>query len=946
VSAAEQRPERVERPATSRPKPVRPAPCAVRYAAPARRRTGSRLFSLLRPLPLILIAVALPQRGRPVPLEATAEPDLASALARALSARSLEARPGEVFWVDAPAGLLGSRQHEPRALLRARRQDEPADIYLATSRLSPEGRLLEVTGLYNLSDTSAVDERQLTVAGQRAAWVIGGGGKIYSVQYANLRGELTPADPSWSRTAQWQNRLTNWQNTGQLEGIGRRSFRLDPAAATVALAFSDTALLVEADSRRIRIGTDAAGQIEGERFIREQVHYKAAPGNLVTWAVDRVRAIPWFGSDRMQLVKAVAFAALDKLQQVVGTVTGDDGSDRIAEELGELMDAPPVTYSDPETGWPPPPMQPPLVPPLQGEGQWRALDQDPFVRTNPGAPAPFVTSFIRTDKKRAHSQIFVTLWDPRQVQLHAMSGTVEPKSATGETGPGLVPRRPEVMGRLLAGLNGGFQATHGEWGMMAEGIIYLPPKPYAATVAELRDGSTAFGTWPDDERVPDNIVSFRQNMTPLVMDGVINPYRRTWWGGVPPGWEDESRTVRSGICLTQEGFVAYLYGTSIDADQLTLAMQQARCSYGIHLDMNPGHTGLEFYQAGPESELPPLSRPLDGRWEAEGPVEGMPGWRFRGRRMIRYMGLMNFPRYINRESRDFFYLTLRHVLPGANLQAPLAKHGDEEGKWKVEGLPQHGWPYSIATTWVRPDPRRRETKVRVLKLDPTTVRVSAPGASARQTVVTLNPAAADDRSRPSLWLDGGRLYIGTEPPTSAAHRLAAGYPPDDPQAARAVAAVGIVEGGMLAYAEVTTAPRPGHDHHLLGKLLDQLGCESRLLLTDSPQIALGGNRDLSGHPVARREQAIELVRTEAPGARRIFKDTPIVESDVWYPLQARRVRYFRKPKRDQEQAEQDDQDATAEPPAAVDSTDSAGSDETGAATQPAAPSDAPAPAPE
>ena len=26
--------------------------------------------------------------------------------------------------------------------------------------------------------------------------------------------------------------------------------------------------------------------------------------------------------------------------------------------------------------------------------------------------------------------------------------------------------------------------------MMADGVVYLPPKPYAATVAELRDGST------------------------------------------------------------------------------------------------------------------------------------------------------------------------------------------------------------------------------------------------------------------------------------------------------------------------------------------------------------------------------------------------------------------------------------------------------------------------
>ena len=32
---------------------------------------------------------------------------------------------------------------------------------------------------------------------------------------------------------------------------------------------------------------------------------------------------------------------------------------------------------------------------------------------------------------------------------------------------------------------------------------------------------------------------------------------------------------------------------------------------------------------------------------------------------------MNFPRYIKREGRDYFYLTLRYVLPGE----PMASHG-------------------------------------------------------------------------------------------------------------------------------------------------------------------------------------------------------------------------------------------------------------------------------
>ncbi len=95
------------------------------------------------------------------------------------------------------------------------------------------------------------------------------------------------------------------------------------------------------------------------------------------------------------------------------------------------------------------------------------------------------------------------------------------------------------MGHLVAAFNGGFQAQHGEYGMQANGIEYLPPKPYAATVVELRDGSNAFGVWPDSANVPDDVVAFRQNLTALVQDGKFNPWGRNWWGGTPPGWPDQ-----------------------------------------------------------------------------------------------------------------------------------------------------------------------------------------------------------------------------------------------------------------------------------------------------------------------------------------------------------------------------------------------------------------------
>ncbi|MCC6217437.1 MAG: hypothetical protein IT376_21450 [Polyangiaceae bacterium] len=811
--------------------------------------------------------------------------DRTGGLVLALAARGLEALPGDVHWIDRAPGAIASRLEDSRALVRAHRAGEPSDVFLVRVGEAPGGGVLRLRSLHELSDTSAVDESALTVSGERAAWAVVDGGQALSIHYADLRGESPEGTASWGALARAQDWITRWQRWGQGQGISLRSLELDPPAPSLRLTLTGDALRIELPGGAVELGAAPLGA-NGAGVV-ERTPPKARPGNLVTWAVDRARAHPWLGSDRIQLLKVIGFALLDWAQQLVGTVTGDDGSDEIREELGD-QPAPALAYTDPETGWPPPPLQPILKPALEGEGQWRLLDSDPFVRVAPGMPAALAQTFVRPDRKRGYVQMWVLLWDPRQIELRTMSGTIEPKSATGATGPGRVPRDAATMGRYVGAFNGGFQATHGEFGMMSDGVVYLPPKPYAATVARLRDGTTAFGTWPNDEQVPDSVLDFRQNMTPMVMDGALNPYHRTWWGGVPPGWTDESRTARSALCLTEERFVAYLYGGSVDADHMALAMQTARCIYGIHLDMNPGHTGLELYRADPAAEQPPLGRPIDPKWEIEGDVRELPGWRFRGRRMLRYMGLMNSPgRYMEPEARDFFFLLLRPLVPGAAVALPGAAALPGDGEWTVRDLPQHGWPYALATATVHPAPERADLAVRLLQLDPRRLAARDPGAAADALVVSVpvaRPAAAGEAV---LWLDGDRCVTAEAAPSPAARALAVGRV----GATRGGAAIGVhPDTGRVYYAE----PSVGDDATVAVRVLAALGVEAPLVLAQPLDAALGGGRTLAGN-APRAGARLALVRVPGPSAQRFFTDTPVVSIKEWHPLQAKRVRYFRKP---------------------------------------------------
>lgn len=840
------------------------------------------------------------------------------------------AAPEDIQWIDPPRGVLGALGGSSRALVRAAPSaGEPADLFLVETQLSPEGVLIGTGSAYNITDTSGAEESKPKIKGNLAAYITAPlvEGASPTVHLLDLSGHAEGGAPDWTRVERMQSALTNYQQTGQTRGIRKRTFAIENKAQegaedkrgeiSVEIAeLGEQGVLVRTALGEAKLSFNTADPIPA--WVRAEDAERSKPPTLVQWAVDRVRALPWVGDNTMQGIKALAFTALDLAKRGKESVAGDTGAEDIAADLGKNELDPPTRSMpvDPEIGWPPPPLETFVTPVLPGEGQWNPKDKDPFVRTIEGLPPAFLTTFVRSDPSRKGTRVYIALWDPRQVELHMMAGTVEPKSATGEAGPGLIPRDPAVLKRVVAASNAGFQALHGEFGMMADGVVYLPPKPYAATVAVLRDGSTAFGTWPEDTTVPDFIRSYRQNMTVMVQDQKFNPYGRTWWGGTVSDSEDKTHTVRTGICQTIENFVAYFYGADLSPESLSRAMIQARCRFGIALDMNAGHSGLEFYKVAPADEFEPMGRPLQLDWEAEGEVPGMDGWRFRGRRLIRGMGLMNFPRYIKREGRDYFYYTLRHVLPGPGIASAVTPPEEGEGQWRVKGLAQHGFPYALALTEVRPEASSPNLRVRVLAIDPRTVAASPANSSAdakaAKVVAVIGPgeaggAAAPQADRLSVWHSAGSFSIANETPVAGAVRLAVG----NKMLEQASSGFGVRdEDGMLLYVEVSgsaaasssDAGAPAAPQTAKGGTLDaflkRLGCSTRVLLPAPIALALGGDTSLAGaaiHP-PNGPSAVKITRIDAPGVRSIFDNTPVVPFDKWYKLQQHRVRYFKKPK--------------------------------------------------
>ncbi|HUT77936.1 MAG TPA: hypothetical protein VM285_09635, partial [Polyangia bacterium] len=308
--------------------------------------------------------------------------------------------------------------------------------------------------------------------------------------------------------------------------------------------------------------------------------------------------------------------------------------------------------------WPPVPLAPPVFERLrQGEGVWQPavpeFAQSVLDRELPEAPTAVYRTYLRTDRTRPYVRVHLFAIDTRQLELHMVGGLEDPQSTTGARGTGRLPRDPELLRLVLLAFNGAFKTEHGAYGMMVERTVLLPPQDGAATVATFEDGRLAMGNWPAGAPVPQEMVSLRQNMDPLVEDGVVNPRKRYLWGFTLGEDITNMNTIRSGICLTGAGTLVYAWGEDLTPRTLGVGMDAAGCVYGMHLDMNPYHTAFVYYG------FPEDVNPKHPVFEAEVALSEM-----------RYSP----SRYVNGAPKDFFFMTVRRQGPGPG--------------WSKEGLAQ------------------------------------------------------------------------------------------------------------------------------------------------------------------------------------------------------------------------------------------------------------------
>ncbi len=521
------------------------------------------------------------------------------------SASETVVQPTDVRW-EPGQGFLSEVFLGRRVLfLGAKSAGQPRDVYRARVRVTLGGNPFGVSTIRNLTETPLGDDAGLEVRGSHAAFATVAFGKIQGITLLELAGVRSGDRPS-SAFHRFLQSISSFQATGAFAGLGRTDIVLELPASEVELVLEPPRLEVSLGDRgrNLLLNTDSrelTAKDGGQAYAARTVVHLQHPKPLILWGVDTVRAE--IGPAPIAWLEDQVFGAKDRVKRTTYNLFDGSGEQSELKEdveretlRAQVLDASELAQD--QENWPPPPIPSLWKETKPGEGEWKPVEL-PFLRPMPGsdpslgkAPAYFYTTFFRPDPARAYSEVHLVALDMRQLELGMEAGFEDPKPLTGPPGNGRLPRDSDLQNRIVATFNGAFKTTHGKYGMMVDRRVLLPPVPGGATVTVSEDRRVGLGSWPQETDIPADIVHFRQNLDPLVEDGVANPTGRYIWG-----WQISGTSVmtqRTALCVTKAGHLYYAFGPEIDGPTLGKALRQAGCSYGMHLDMNPGHCGFVF----------------------------------------------------------------------------------------------------------------------------------------------------------------------------------------------------------------------------------------------------------------------------------------------------------------------------------------------------------------
>jgi hypothetical protein len=224
--------------------------------------------------------------------------------------------------------------------------------------------------------------------------------------------------------------------------------------------------------------------------------------------------------------------------------------------------------------------------PLPGEGAWRVL------ATVHGEPAIYGT-YLRASRVYSSYVAGIASMDQSLLRFELRPGTEDPGPGHWKAQPWIP---PGTRRGLEATFNSGFKIATSGGGFYLDGVRRGTLTRGAATIVYYKNGHVAIGVWGKDLHMTPDVAAVRQNLRPIVQDGKIpgsvDNNVTTQWGATLGGgyyvW-------RSGIGITRDGRVIFVYGPALNVRELAELLRRAGAVTAMQLDINPDWMSFEYY---------------------------------------------------------------------------------------------------------------------------------------------------------------------------------------------------------------------------------------------------------------------------------------------------------------------------------------------------------------
>jgi hypothetical protein len=251
--------------------------------------------------------------------------------------------------------------------------------------------------------------------------------------------------------------------------------------------------------------------------------------------------------------------------------------------------------------------------PLPGEGVWRVLG------TVAGQPAICGTE-LRFSRVYTSYVAGIASMNQKLLKFELRPGTLDPGPGNWKAADSIP---PGTRRGLMATFNSGFRINVSGGGFYLNGQRDGTLTPGVASVVYYRDGHIDIGLWNRTVRMTPDVVGVRQNLHLIVVNGQVpssvdNNVTTSWGATLGGGYN----VWRSGIGITKDGRVIFVYGPALDVRQLASLLRRAGAVTAMQLDINPAWMSFESYlhsqraNPTPVNLLPNQQEPADRYYSA------------------------------------------------------------------------------------------------------------------------------------------------------------------------------------------------------------------------------------------------------------------------------------------------------------------------------------------